>query len=236
VGQFQENGGQQAGQFQFSNVGLVVLFVVAVMLFGRFVGLPLLRYVRPHIAWPSGMIAVVTVMVLIAAAASERLGIHAFLGPFLLGISLAHGAEEKKEAFDVINQFVMSFFVPIYFVSMGLTTNFIRDFDPLLVGAIFLVACVSKIASGYWAGKLSGYDVPMSLAIGCGLNARGAVGVILAGIGLEANVINHTTYVALIVMALGTSIMAGPLMSFFLNRAMRRVAVPAPALGQVPSP
>ena len=87
--------------------------------------------------------------VLLTGAASEALGLHAFLGAFLAGVALGgdSGAREHQEAHEVIRSFVLSFFAPIYFVSMCMTTDFIHNFDPVLVTLILGVGCVSKIGA-----------------------------------------------------------------------------------------
>jgi Kef-type K+ transport system membrane component KefB len=191
-------------------------FFLLVVVLGRWVATPLLRATRHRLPWPAGFIGTAIVLLLGTAAAAEACGIHAFLGPFLLGISLAPTNAERAEAYDVMNRFVSSFFVPIYFVSMGLTSNFLKAFDLKLVAVIFAAACVSKILSAYGAARLSGLDSRTSWAVGCGMNARGAVGIILAGVGLESGVIGHPAYVALVLMAIVTSMMAAPLMKLFL--------------------
>lgn len=191
-------------------------FFLAAVVLGRWVATPLLRWARRGLPWPAGFIGTAIVLLLGTAAAAEACGIHAFLGPFLLGISLAPTNAERREAFDVMSHFVLSFFVPIYFVSMGLTSNFISHFDLTLALAILVSACVSKVLSAYAAARMSGLDTRTSWAVGWGMNARGAVGIILAGVGLESGVIGHPAYVALVLMALITSVMAGPMMKLFL--------------------
>jgi Kef-type K+ transport system membrane component KefB len=191
-------------------------FFLAMVALGRWVATPLLRRARKSLPWPAGFMGTAIVLLLGTAAAAEACGIHAFLGPFLLGLALAPTNAERREAYDVMNGFVFSFFVPIYFVSMGLTANFVGDFQFTLVAVIFIAACVSKIFSAYAGARMSGLDKKTSWAVGCGMNARGAVGIILAGIGLESGVIGRPTYVALVLMALVTSLMAGPMMKFFL--------------------
>jgi Kef-type K+ transport system membrane component KefB len=54
-------------------------------------------------------------------------------------------------------------------------------------------------------------------AIAFGLNARGATGIILAGVGRAAGVIDDRLFVAIVVMALVTSILAGPMMNWLLS-------------------
>lgn len=187
------------------------------------------RAVQPHFL----PFALTAVLVLAASSASEALGVHAFLGAFLLGAALGHARDEQKEAHDVIGNFVMSF-APIYFISMGMTTNFITNFDLALVVLILLVACVSKVGSVLLGAKAAGMPLDREAwAIGFGLNARGATGIILAGVGLTNGVIDGRIFVAVVVMALVTSLMAGPIMSRLLERH-RSVAV-ASALGRKPS-
>jgi Kef-type K+ transport system membrane component KefB len=198
-----------------SSLALVGVLLVAALLIGRFVATPLLRVAKRG-AWPTSFISATIVLVLFSAAVSEHLGIHAFLGPFLLGIGIASTPRERREAHEVLNQFALSFFVPIYFVSMGLTADFIGDFDLRWVAAILVVACLSKITSAFAAARLAGLDNRTSLVVGMAMNARGATGIILAGVGLENGVVDRPIYVALVVMALATSLAAGPLIKWLL--------------------
>lgn len=197
------------------NSVLVVLFFVGILVAGRYLSTPLLHWVRRHVLWPSGFIAVLCIMVLISAALAEELGIHAFLGPFLLGVALAP-TQEQEQAFDVVNHFVMSFFVPLYFVSLGLSANFATHFDWVLVLLITGVACTTKLSSVFVGARLSGLDRRTSLAVGFGMNARGAIGVLLAALGREHGVINEPVYVALVLMAILTSLIASPAMKMLL--------------------
>ena len=198
-----------------SSLVVVAMLLVAALLIGRFIAMPLLQLSRRG-TWPTSFISATVVLVLASAAASEYLGIHAFLGPFLLGLGIAATPRERSEAYEVLNQFALSFFVPIYFVSMGLTADFITDFDAWWVGSILIVACVSKIGSAYVAARLAGLANRTALAVGAGMNARGATGIILAGVGLENGVVNKPIYVALVVMSLVTSLVAGPLITWAL--------------------
>lgn len=207
----------------------VLVFFVLVLAVGRWVATPLLRVARRRAVWPSGFIGLATILLLLSAAAAEQIGVHAFLGPFLLGLSLAPSDQERSEAYEAMNQFVLSFFVPIYFVSMGLTTNFVANFDLVLVVVVLAVASVSKIGSVYAAARLSRLPSRISWAVAFGMNARGAVGIILASLGREAGAIDERTYVALVIMALATSLMAAPVMKRFLN-AQRTVQSATPEL------
>lgn len=154
--------------------------------------------------------------ILVAAIASlaEALGIHAFVGTFLLGVALS-GGEKKSGPADVL---VQKFLAPIYFVSIGLLHNFVQNFDLGMVAVIFAGACVSKLtavlAGARMAGVLPGRE---AWAAAFALNARGAVGIVLAGIGLSNGLIDERMFIALAVTALATSLLSGPAVRAFLG-------------------
>jgi Kef-type K+ transport system membrane component KefB len=208
------------------NIVLVMALFVVVLGVGRWLGPRMLDWARAQMPWPSGFIALLILLVLLAASASEALGVHAFLGAFLVGVALGGQHEAQRDAHDVIGHFVMSFFAPIYFISMGMTANFITNFDIALVVVILIAGCVSKIGAVLLGAKAAGMPVDREAwAVGFGLNARGATGIILAGVGLTNRLIDERIFVAIVVMALMTSLMSGPAMNRLLDRApSRRVA------------
>jgi Kef-type K+ transport system membrane component KefB len=194
-------------------LGLVLLLGAAYGLGPR-----ALRWVRSHMSWPEGFIAVTAVLLLATAAASEAFGTHAFLGALLLGIALSRSDREHQEARDAIARFALGFFAPLYFVSLGLTTNFARSFDVQLVALVLVVAIASKLTGVLLGARLAGLPVDREAwAIAFGLNARGATGIILAAVGHEAGVIDDRVFVALATMAFLTSLMAGPAMRWLLS-------------------
>src|SRR6185436_17599753 len=98
------------------------------------------------------------------------------------------------------------------------------NFDSILVLVILVVACLSKIGAVLLGARLAGMPLNREAwAIAFGLNARGATGIILAGVGLANHVIDERIFVAMVVTALVTSLMSGPAMNtlLFHRRAMR---------------
>ena len=196
---------------------LVLSLFVAVLGLVRWLGPVLLDRIRPHVAWPNGLIAVSALLVLLVSSASEAAGIHAFLGAFLVGIALADARATQDDAHEAIGRFVLSF-APIYFVSMGMSTNFVEHFDPVLVGLVLVVACVSKVGAVVLGAAAAGMSINRETwAVAFGLNARGATGIILAGVGLANGVIDARIFVAIATMAVVTSLMAGPAMRWLLE-------------------
>ncbi len=200
------------------SIVLVALAFILLLVVGRWVGPPAMRWIKAHITWPSGFISVTAVVILVAASITESLGIHAFLGAFLVGAALSGQGDENREAHDVIMRFALSFFAPIYFISMGMTTNFITNFDWKLVVVFLTVALVSKLFGVLLGVRMARMPINREAwAIAFGLNARGATGIILAGVGRATGVIDDRIFVAIVVMALLTSILAGPMMNWLLS-------------------
>ena len=101
---------------------------------------------------------------------------HAALGALLLGVALGGGDAEHREAHDVVARFALGLFAPLYFVSLGLTTDFVQSFDAALVAVVVAAAISSKLAGVLLGAKLAGMrlDREKHWAISFGLNARGA--------------------------------------------------------------
>jgi Kef-type K+ transport system membrane component KefB len=196
---------------------LGLLFCAAVLIAGRTVYAAALRTRHAPAERSGGPIAVTALWVLLTASAAEALGLHAFLGAFLAGVALS-GSWEAEARARALRPLVVSFFAPLYFVSLGMTTNFVAHFDPVLVAVVVTGACVSKIGSVLLGARAAGMPLNREAwAIGFGLNARGATGLILAGVGLSQGIIDHRVFVALAVMAIATSMMSGPAMRHLLS-------------------
>jgi Kef-type K+ transport system membrane component KefB len=205
-----------------ASTAIVVFFCAAVLFVGRWAGPAAGRFVRSCRAWPNGTVTATALAILLAAAASEALGAHAFLGAFLVGVALGGVRADEKQREAAAGQLVMSCFAPIYFVSMGMSTNFVQHFDATLVGLVFTAACISKIGAVLIGARTAGMPLNREAwAVGFGLNARGATGVILAGVGRAQGVIDDRMFVAMVAMAMATSLLSGPMMTLLLAHRRR---------------
>lgn len=203
------------------SIGMVLLFAAVVLILGHWLGLRLLQWTRGHITCPTGFIALTAILILLVSSVAEAMGINAFLGAFLLGAALGRYRGDRDEARDAVSHFVMSFFAPLYFVSMGLNANFIASFDLSLILIIIAVACASKIGAVILGEWLAGLPITReTLAIGFGLNVRGATGIILADVGLEHGLIDERIFVALVTMAVVTSLLAAPMIKWLLKKVL----------------
>ncbi len=162
-------------------------------------------------------------VVMTAAIFSQVAGTHATLGAFLAGIALGRIPEARKLAHQSFYQTTAGIFATMYFVSIGLKANFVANFDLLLVLFVLLVACAGKISGVYLGATLGGKQPKEALLVALGMNARGAMGIVLTSVALEYGLIDQRIFVAFIVMALATSILSAVGIKHLLGRSVEQV-------------
>jgi Kef-type K+ transport system membrane component KefB len=203
----------------YATLAWVLAYTVAVLAIGRWLVLPMMNNSRLFKDWPGGLLSFVALLIMLAAVGAEKVGINAFFGAFLVGMAFSqgHDPEQEKTINSMIQPFALTFFAPLYFVSVGLKANFSSQLDVTLCGLIFLVACIGKIIGAGLGARLGGMQWRDALAVGMGLNARGAIEIILATIALEYHLIDGRIFVALVVMAFLTTLLSSAVLKYLLK-------------------
>lgn len=196
---------------------LTVGFTAFMLTIGRGLLNRLLPWVNKKLAWPGGLLALSLSLCFIAAAFTEYIGIHAVFGAFIVGIALGDSEHMSERAKEIVHQFINNVFAPLFFVAIGLKVNFFANFDPWLTLVILIIAFAGKIIGSGFGTRLGGFTWRESLAAGFGMNARGAMEIILGIVALENGLINEKVFVSLVIMALVTSMTSGPLMKWMLK-------------------
>lgn len=202
------------------SIGLTLGFLVVTLVVLRPIVDRWLRAMEPSPGEPAPtprVLSMVMVLALLGASATEALGIHAVFGGFVAGLAIGDSPRLREHTRHVLQDFVTSIFTPVFFATMALRYDFARAFDPVLVLIVVAVACVAKITGSALGAKLGGVGSREAWAIGFGMNSRGAMEILLAVIALEANIIHEQMFVALVVMAVTTSLISGPAMARLLR-------------------
>jgi len=210
--------GRQADISLVNTILLTVGFAVFMLTIGRGILNRVLPWANKRMAWPGGVLALSLALCFMGAAFTEYIGIHAIFGAFIIGIALGDSEHFSERAKEIVHQFINNIFAPLFFVSIGLRVNFIANFDLLLTIVILVIAFAGKIIGSGLGARLGGFSWKESLAAGFGMNARGAMEIILGLIALENGLINEKVFVSLVIMALITSMTSGPLMKWSLSR------------------
>lgn len=214
-----------SGKFDFAtvlrSVGGAVLFLGIAFTVGRTVVDQVLRWVDDTVGGATASLSAVLILSLGAAALTHGLGIEAALGAFVLGILAGQSRRFSREAGHTLEMITAGFLAPIFFASAGLKVNLLQLLVPqtLMIGLLVLaVACVGKFAGAYLGSRLGGLTHWEGLAMGSGMNARGAMEIIVATIGLSLGVLNQPMYSIIVMVAIVTSLMAPPLLRWTLSK------------------
>ena len=156
-----------------------------------------------------GIIDLIALAMLAASIASEFIGAHGIFVAFLAGVILSQRRVRRDRILKRTYLPVMMVLAPIYFVYIGLKTNFAANFDLAIVLLVFSVACIGKITGASLGAVIGGMTGRKALAVGFGLNARGAMEIVLASAALDYGLIEGRIFVALVVMALATTVISG---------------------------
>ncbi len=182
----------------------------------------LVHWVDDHFGGESATLSCVLVVGLAGAAATQALHVEAFLGAFLIGVQLSRIPRVTRAARRQLEAMTLGVFAPVFFAVAGLKVNVPELLTPLLLAvlaAVIVVACVGKFAGTYFGARLAGVSPWLSAALGSGMNARGAVEIIVATVGLQLGVLTVPMYSIIVAMAVATSVMAPPLLRWTLRRA-----------------
>jgi Kef-type K+ transport system membrane component KefB len=200
-----------------NTIVLTIGYAVFMLSIGRGILNRVLPWVNKKLAWPGGVLSISLALCFLAGAFTEYIGIHAIFGAFIMGVALGDSEHFSERAKEIVHQFINNIFAPLFFVSIGLRVNFIANFDAILTLVIIGIAFTGKIVGSGMGARLGGFTWRESLAVGFGMNARGAMEIILGLIALENNLINEKVFVSLVIMALVTSMTSGPLMKWILK-------------------
>ncbi|MGV3485970.1 MAG: cation:proton antiporter, partial [Planctomycetaceae bacterium] len=199
-------------------ISLTLAYVGLMLTAGRALMHRSLPFIQAHASFPGGVLGFAVVIAMLGAAFTEWIGIHAIFGSFIVGVALGDSSHLKERTRQTLEGFVTFIFAPLFFATVGLKIDFLANFDWKLVLFVIAIACLGKLVGCGLAARISGMPWRESLAIGAAMNARGAMEIILALLALEAKLINQQLFVALVVMALATSVVAGPIMQWILRR------------------
>ena len=175
-------------------------------------------WVQAHLSWPAGTLNFIVVGALLCAAFTEWLGIHAIFGTFIFGVAVGQCPHIREKTLHTLESFISFIITPIFFASIGLEVNFFKSFDLGVVMIVLAVGTIGKIGGSWIGGRMAGLTNTESLAIGSAMNARGVMEIILGLIAFQAGLISESLFVALVVLALLTSMTSGALVQRILKR------------------
>ncbi len=195
-------------------IGLTLFFTITMLTLGKGLINRVLPWTNKNLAWPGGLLSLSLAICFIAASFTEFIGIHAIFGAFIIGVALGDSEHLTEKAKEILHQFINNIFAPIFFVSIGLKVNFIEGFDLGVVSVVVIVGFLTKYFGAYLGGRFTGLKRNTSMMVGFGLSARGSMDIILGLIALENGLVSESLFIGLVILALLSSIVSGPLMEW----------------------
>jgi Kef-type K+ transport system membrane component KefB len=205
-----------------SGVGGVVVKIVLVVLFAIFmfavVGRLLKRMAGAYDEagrTPAGWLVAIFAGVLISAFITEEIGIAIIFGAFIMGAVMPRHAGLTEDVTHRLEDFVVIVLLPLFFAATGLRTDlFLLDRPELwlLTFALIIVAMTGKLIGATIMARIAGFKKRDSRVIGALMNTRGLTELIVLNLALEKGVITEALFASLVIMALFTTFLTGPLL------------------------
>ena len=204
-----------SGQFDpldlLTTVGGLALFSVFAFTLGQKIVNMWLRRMRRTQNPASGSLTVLFVTSLLFAVATQYIGVEAVLGTFVAGVVLNRSRFFDHRALEFIEYITVGFFAPLFFALAGLRVNLdaLGNTNTLTWAiVVILVAMGLKFIGTYWGALLAERTNRGALALGAGLNARGALEIVIATVALDLSVFNETSYTVIVLVPIVTSLFA----------------------------
>ena len=207
--------------------GKAILFFSIALLIGIYL-FPLLgkMLTKAKLTSRTILVTILIIMVLGFSELAELAGLHGILGSFMAGLFIRDSVFSRqilKDVSAVFHDISIGFLAPIFFVTAGFhVTLDVFQTDLALLICVIVGAVVGKILGTTLFYLPSGYGWREGFTIGTGMNGRGAVEIIIAGIGLQMNIISQEIFSILVFMAISTTLTVPVFLTWTTNWLKKR--------------
>lgn len=202
----------------YHSIITIVFFVVSIL-----VGFYLFRWlekIKFRVFQEINPLAFLISFMFFMTAIAMLLDIASMFGAFVGGIIAQNFKVQKEETSQTFDSYSFAFFIPIYFALVGIRLNLIQSFN-INFFLFFLVACfVAKFIGLYLGARIGKESRWGALNYGIALNGRGAPGIILAALALDAGIINLTFFTMLVMLSLVTSFISGSWLNYIVRKKL----------------
>jgi Kef-type K+ transport system membrane component KefB len=168
------------------------------------------------------LLALTLLLAFSTAAVTESMGMTSYIGVMLVGVLLSR-TEQSRHIARTIDQLGESFFIPIFFASLGLSVQLLAVFSnlPLLL-LLFVVLTVVRFFAYFIPLGFSHYSISEALKISASLLPMSEYGLLMLGIGITYLVLDSTTYSILVLIFLSVNVLAPILIGLLFGISPQR--------------
>jgi Kef-type K+ transport system membrane component KefB/nucleotide-binding universal stress UspA family protein len=215
----------QTGRIDIASVAMTLLgtalFLIGSFTVGRRIVFFLIRWTNDHFESEFPVITTILVIMSAMALVTHFIGVHTVLGAFIAGILIGESPILTKHIDEQLRGLILAFFMPVFFGMAGLSTDLTVLTDPnllVLAFALIAIASIGKFAGAFIGGEIGGLTRRESLALACGMNARGSTEVVVATIGLSMGALSQNLFTMIVAMAVTTTLAMPPMLRWGLAR------------------
>lgn len=213
----------EAGQSIFAIIGLVLIYI---LLMFKVIKPMLQKSLQLNVKNNFSFYQYVLILIVLLTSAwiAEYIGIHALFGAFLAGAIMPASLEHRSFKLKKIEKLNAIVLLPLFFaytglrMQLGLLNNQEAWFYCIL---IIVVAIIGKMLGSALAARWTGMSWSDSWALGTLMNTRGLMELVVLNIGYDLGILSATVFTMMAIMAVVTTAMTGPLLTFFLRKEIK---------------
>jgi Kef-type K+ transport system membrane component KefB/nucleotide-binding universal stress UspA family protein len=213
-------GGLAIGSLAKTVVGTAVFLALSYTI-GRRLVFWLIRWTNDTFKSEYAPVTAILIVMCLMALLTQELGVNTVLGAFVAGVLVGESPILSQHIEDQLRGFITAFMMPIFFGLSGLSADMTilgNTGLALLTVGLVAIASLGKFSGAFLGGRVSGLTFRESLALGCGMNARGSTEVIVATIGLTMGALTQNLYTMIVTMAVLTTMAMPPMLRWALRR------------------
>jgi Kef-type K+ transport system membrane component KefB len=214
------HGSVNAASLAQSMLGTALFLLVSFTL-GRRLVFALIRWTNDNFISEVPVVTAILIVMGAMAVTTHLIGIHTVLGAFVAGILVGESPILTRHIDEQLRGLVVALFAPIFFSLAGLHADLSVLRNPqlaLLALGLIAIASIGKFTGAFLGGALGRLTGRESLALACGMNARGSTEVIVATIGLSIGAISQDLFTMIVTMAVATTLAMPPMLRWALGR------------------
>lgn len=199
--------------------GLALFTVLAFTVGQRIIDNSLRNFLRSS-SDVTGALTVAILSMLMFGVVTQYLGVEAVLGAFVAGVVLNRSRFQNPEVLHHLESLTSVFFAPVFFATAGLRVDLglLNNSEALLwAGIVLAVALIAKFVGAYTGAVAAGQSKRAGTALGAGLNARGALEIVIATVALGLGVFNDTAYTVIVLVPMVTTVVASVSLRFVVR-------------------
>jgi Kef-type K+ transport system membrane component KefB/nucleotide-binding universal stress UspA family protein len=197
------------------------LFLLVSLTIGRRIVYFLIRWTNDHLQSEMPVITTTLVLMGVMGLITQGLGVQTVLGAFVAGMLIGQSPILTRHIDEQLRGMIVALFMPVFFGLAGLSADLRVIASPAALAialAFVAIATLGKFAGAFAGGALGGLSRAESMALACGMNARGSTEVIVATIGLAVGALNTTLFTMIVGMAVITTLIMPSMLRWAVSR------------------